>query len=86
MGIITDFIKDNTILVVTIAGCILFAIIFALVWHFRKRPERREKRDSKKFNDSIERFERTHYKKCLKCGGNVPIEDNICMNCGEIPN
>jgi len=34
---------------------------------------------------SVGRYEKLHTKKCSKCGGPVPIEDNLCQNCGAIP-
>ena len=50
-------------------------------WFKRKKEEKNQK----KFQQSVERFEAMNFKKCPHCNENVPKDDNICMSCNQVP-
>lgn len=82
---IVDFAKDNVLLAV--AGCLLIIfILIALLFVLVRPRKRKEAKDKAQFEKGIERFDQRYMKKCKHCGASVPIDDNICMSCGEIPN
>ena len=37
------------------------------------------------FDQAMERFQKLNFKKCRQCGGDVPMEDQICPTCNQIP-
>lgn len=82
MGKIFNFIKNNMVAVIIIT-CLFVVGVIILVF-LLKRPKKVE--DKAQFEQSIEQFDKRHMKKCKHCGENVPVDDNICMSCGEIPN
>ena len=83
MSEIIDFIKDNWILVVIAFSAFILLFVAMYFTFMRKNKEVIEKA---RFDKTVERFEKRHMKKCKHCGEGVPVEDNICMSCGEIPN
>ena len=85
MDIVIDFVMDNLVPLCLGLGAFIVLVI-AIIILSKKSKKVKEKSDKAKFDISVERFEKRHYKKCNKCGGNVPIEDNLCQNCGDIPN
>lgn len=83
MNEILDFAKDN--IMITIIIC-LFVILLLIAFVFALMRRKKESADTAKFEEGIERFDQRYMKKCKHCGASVPIDDNICMSCGEIPN
>ena len=85
MDKIIDYVKENPIpmVVIGVSLIMLFVVIILLI----RRPKKKKEKKVEKIEMSkgMQRFEKLHYKKCKWCGGQVPMEDNICMNCGEIP-
>ena len=86
MDAFINFIKEYWFLVALAGIALVFAIL--LTYHFTRSKyarDRKEKKEHVKFDKSMERIEKRMYKKCKKCGSNVPIEDRICMTCGQMP-
>jgi len=80
------FLTEYWFLIALGAVAILFAVWMILYFTRSKYArEQKEKREHNKFDKSMERIEKRMYKKCKKCGNNVPVDDRICQSCGQIP-
>ena len=79
---IIDFVKDY-IGWIALGGAIVILLVVMLVI-FRRRPKKVV--EKAQFEEHIERFDRRHMKKCQHCSEKVPVDDNICQSCGQIPN
>lgn len=82
MSKIFQFIKSNAAAVIIITCLSVVAIV--IIVYFLKRQKKVEVKAQ--FEQGIERFDKRYMKKCKHCGQSVPVDDNICMSCGEIPN
>lgn len=82
-----NFLKENLVLVIVAAAAIVFAVflVIYLLRNTKKVHEKRDKRESSKFNKHLEQVEKRLYKKCRNCGENVPVEDRICQSCNQMP-
>jgi len=78
---IIEFVKSNIPFVVFCVATIL--LLSLMLVFFLKRPKKIV--DKAKFEKNMDVVERNLFKKCNKCGGSVPKEDNLCQNCGEVP-
>lgn len=81
MDQIIEFVKGNLPLIVFCAATLLLLVVMLVV--FLKRPKKVV--DKAKFEENMNTVERNLFKKCNKCGGSVPKEDNLCQNCGQTP-
>jgi sensor domain CHASE-containing protein len=77
------FFNDNLYLIAV--GIVTLAFAIYLIVYFARSKSRKEKKDKARFEANMERIEKRLYKKCRHCGQNVPIEDNICQSCNQIP-
>jgi hypothetical protein len=79
---IIDFVKGNIGWVVMGVAAVLLLVVMLVV--FLKRPKKVASKAA--FEKEVERFDRRHMKPCKSCGEKVPVDDNICQSCGQIPN
>ena len=85
MDQLIDFVKENLLPCVLILVGFIFLVIVLIFFFKKPKLKNKKTREQVKFDQGLERFEKVHFKKCSKCGGNVPLQDNLCQNCGEIP-
>jgi len=81
-----DFLKsveENLPLIAIAIVAVILAIY--LIVYFVRRKSMKEKKDKARFDSSMERLEKRHFKQCRNCGQNVPIEDKICQSCNQVP-
>lgn len=78
---IIDFVKDN-IFLVGVGGVAVFVVIILLVLML-KRPK--TVAEQQRFNAIAEEYEKRTMKKCKHCSSSIPIDDEICRICNQIP-
>jgi len=82
---VIDLVKDNIIPTILIGLSVIMLIVFIILLIKRPKKKKGKKVEKIEVPSGIQRIEKLNYKKCKWCGGQVPKDDNICMNCGEIP-
>jgi len=63
------------------------AVLAAFLTTRRKKvkPKSKETNEEDELAKEMERFEKSNFKKCRNCGANVPIDQNLCLECGSQP-